>query len=133
MKSSFIFNDISTFLLKKKVFNFYTNIVGTIRLKYFRSSSVSLIWTVFSMSCTVKKKSEFSISFDLISFTYVKATKLRKQCLSPFWMPILSIYSQKSWTPPPPPRVWFSLCRVHCWLGVFQTYSFEFPRHIYSF
>ena len=26
-------NDISTFLLKKKLFNFYTNTVGTIRLK----------------------------------------------------------------------------------------------------
>ena len=32
-ENKFIFNDISTFLLKKKLFNFYTNIVGTIRLK----------------------------------------------------------------------------------------------------
>ena len=32
MKSLFIFNDISTFLLKKKLFNFYTNIVGNIPL-----------------------------------------------------------------------------------------------------
>ena len=30
-----IFNDISTFLLKKKLFNFYTNIVGTIPLSIF--------------------------------------------------------------------------------------------------
>ena len=33
MKSLFIFNDISTYLLKKKLFNFYTNIVDTIPLK----------------------------------------------------------------------------------------------------
>ena len=32
MKIWFIFNDISTFLLRKKLLNFYTNIVGTIRL-----------------------------------------------------------------------------------------------------
>ena len=35
MKTQFIFNDISTFLIKKKLFNFYTNIVGTIRLSHY--------------------------------------------------------------------------------------------------
>ena len=50
MKSLFVFNDISTFLLKKKLFNFYTNIVCIILLNIyghkvnFGSYLVFLIW-----------------------------------------------------------------------------------------